>query len=365
MSIIDARRGYGTIVALGQLGAFSGASLVSFGALGRFGYPVMFIWAFWGCILILSFITFHDRTYGASEYMKSEDDDKNFMIVDLDETASGSASILSTNATAKKTMEGVSMIFNDSYLCHLLGVSCLYEISITVIDYLMKVVGVEHSSAISSSAISADYDAFASLMGHFGQLTNLLSLILSWAGFSTIVRVTGLRRTLLLFPTALVAVTLLALAFPILPVLFVSMAVLKALTYGLHEPAKEILYIPTTPEAKVRAKFWIDVVGARLAKAMGSSIMAYSGNFRRARAFGSLPAAAAGIGLWIVCWRVGRVFEDLTDERRNHEHELLEMDSRGSASSEFMAEALQSPESETSEHEIFFRNNMADAKVRI
>jgi len=48
------------------------------------------------------------------------------------------------------------------------------------------------------------------------------------------------------------------------------MSALKALTYAINEPLKEILYIPTGEVVKYRVKVWIDVLGARLAKAMGS-----------------------------------------------------------------------------------------------
>jgi len=290
MSVSEARKGYGTIVAVGQLGAIAGASLVSFGALGRYGYPAMFVWAFWGCVGILTVITFYDRAYRApTDELKTT----------------------SSIKMPRRSVGGVRLILNDSYLQCILGISCLYEISLTVLDYLMKVVGVAQMTVPGSSD-----DAFASLMGHFGQLTNLLSFLLSSVSFTAIVQNAGLRCTLLIFPTALITFTVLAFARPVLWVLFISVAVLKALTYGIHEPAKEILYIPTSPEAKVRAKFWIDVVGARIAKAVGSSITAFSGNARRAQIYGCVPAMAAGIALWAVGWRVGKMFEDRVDKQK-------------------------------------------------
>ena len=48
--------------------------------------------------------------------------------------------------------------------------------------------------------------------------------------------------------------------------------VLKAITFSLNEPVKELLYMPTSEAVKFKAKAWIDVFGARCAKALGSYI---------------------------------------------------------------------------------------------
>lgn len=55
-------------------------------------------------------------------------------------------------------------------------------------------------------------------------------------------------------------------------VLFVLLSILKATTFSLNEPVKELLYMPTSEAIKFKAKAWIDVFGARCAKALGSYI---------------------------------------------------------------------------------------------
>ena len=42
------------------------------------------------------------------------------------------------------------------------------------------------------------------------------------------------------------------------------------LTYSVHDPSEEVLYMPTSDAVKFKAKFWIDVVGQRITKAIGS-----------------------------------------------------------------------------------------------
>ena len=107
------------------------------------------------------------------------------------------------------------------------------------------------------SETNSTADAFATFMGRYGQLTNLLSLLLSYYLFPYLMSNYGLKHTLRLFPSLLLCVMFMAfVALPMnLPVLFVSMSLLKALTYSINDPAKEILYIPTSNVVKFKAKF--------------------------------------------------------------------------------------------------------------
>ena len=48
--------------------------------------------------------------------------------------------------------------------------------------------------------------------------------------------------------------------------------VLKANSYALNNPTKEMLYQPTSPAVCYMAKSWIDIFGARGSKALGSVV---------------------------------------------------------------------------------------------
>lgn len=69
--------------------------------------------------------------------------------------------------------------------------------------------------------------------------------------------------------------------------------------------------MPTSDDAKFRAKFWIDVVGQRIAKAIGSMINNYAGNIERIVKYGSLPSVVASLALWLACYQVGVLFDKL------------------------------------------------------
>ena len=89
------------------------------------------------------------------------------------------------------------------------------------------------------------------------------------------------------------------------------MSFLKAITYSIHDPSKEILYIPTSNAVKFRAKFWIDVVGARISKAIGSGINTFAGSVDRSVRVSTVPSLLTAAGLWVICYYAGIEFDRL------------------------------------------------------
>jgi ATP/ADP translocase len=202
---------------------------------------------------------------------------------------------------------GLHLILQHNYVLLILGVSCLDEISLTCLNYQMTMIG------------WAKFDAadFGTFIGRYGQMVNLVSIVLSSIVFPRLIRRTGLKWTIRIFPTLLLLINL--IAFWIwrgnLSVLFISMALLKAMTYSIHDPAKELLYIPTSNAIKFKAKFWIDIVGARLAKAVGSSINHIAGgNVHQSIRYASLPSLFTALALWYACAKVGTEFETLVQD---------------------------------------------------
>jgi hypothetical protein len=202
----------------------------------------------------------------------------------------------------------------------------------TLLDYQMKLLGfakfndddatiivgggvnVNNNNNNSSNNNNNNNDmSFTEFMGHYGQVVNITSLIFSSILFPFLIRRVGLRKTLLFFPTMLLIVTFLAYgALPgNLTVLFVSLSLLKAMTYSVHDPSKEMLYIPTSNAVKLRAKFWIDVVGERITKAIGSGFNTFAKNIEQSVKIGSVPSLLSALGLWSVCYYVGLRFDKL------------------------------------------------------
>lgn len=144
------------------------------------------------------------------------------------------------------------------------------------------------------------------------QVTNLMSFFFSLFGFSLVIRRLGLAVTLRLFPALLVLAVASTFFFPNLWVLFISMSTLKALTYALNEPSKELLYMPTSDAIKFKAKAWIDVFGARSMKALGSFITHSARDKPKLLVrYGTAPTMLISLVLLAISIVVGRRFDEL------------------------------------------------------
>jgi len=198
---------------------------------------------------------------------------------------------------------------------YILGVSCIYEVVLTVLDFEFKVRGSQFTSSpldLFHDNGEGDSNRFADLMGRFGQSTNLFSLAISVFGFTFLVKRLGVRYTLLIFPSLMFVCVILTNLVPDLWMIFVLLSLLKGMTYSLCDPVKELLYMPTSDTIKFRAKAWIDVFGSRLAKGIGSSITHFShGDLHRLRVTSEIPVILLCVLYLAVASRVGLYFEDL------------------------------------------------------
>jgi hypothetical protein len=331
LTLSDAETYYGTIIAFAQMGAIAGSTMVT---MHLWNSITLFIVA---CLVILLHIIVmitYNRRFPPTRPM--DDDNEPVMTatkVPLRNDDEDNDVIINSNTTVIDDDEsivplsGVRLILKHNYVLLILGVSCLYEVSLTCLNYQMTLLGwskfeeSNHSSStydVSSSSSSTnnsfiDMMSFTQFMGHYGQMVNVCSLLLSSFVFPTLIYRVGLKYTLRLFPTLLLLVNIIAfIAMPgNLLVLFFSMSFLKATTYSIHDPAKEILYIPTSQAIQFNAKFWIDVVGARVAKAIGSSINHLSGSVHRSIRVASAPSLITAMGLWYVCYCIGTQFDTL------------------------------------------------------
>jgi len=285
LSLSEAENFYGTIIAIAQIGAIFGSTMVTTHVWNNITLIIV------ACLIILLHIlvmTSYSRRFPSTCPI----------VLEAEKISSQEPALWS----------GVYLILKHNYVLLILGVSCLYEISLTCLNYQMTLLGWSRFEDTDHDGMS-----FTQFMGHYGQVVNASSLLLSSLLFPFLIHRLGLRLTLRLFPTLLMIVNM--IAFGALPgnlaVLFFSISLLKAMTYSIHDPSKEILYLPTSKAIKFKAKFWIDVVGARIAKAIGSTINNYAGSVDRSIRVASAPSLLSAAALWYVCYRVGLHFDEL------------------------------------------------------
>lgn len=243
----------------------------------------------------------------------------------------------STSTSGKKkkdkagVLEGLHLFMKYNYIKGIFAISCLFMIIVTIIDYTLKVLARDHFDdefpcqpgencfdALGSGNHSLSVDAqqhFAQFMGMFGQATNTLSFLLSLLGTNAVIRFLGLKKTLLLFPSLCLCVIMFVRFNPSLYVAFGAMMLLKACSYALNNPTKELLYQPTSSAVKYKAKSWIDIFGARGSKALGSVVTNYYSYSAVALVSnGSLVGIIVAVFLIWNASFMGKKFEEYTNE---------------------------------------------------
>ncbi|KAJ1451713.1 hypothetical protein M885DRAFT_529150 [Pelagophyceae sp. CCMP2097] len=303
----EAKSSYGLIVAFAQLGAIFGSTLATQVEL----FHISFLYSLGGvmCLGVCAMVHGYVKLFGDTELVagghRAVDS-----AADGDDASSEPPEPAPKATGLHRVFGGFLLVLEFRYVALLLVISTLYEVVLTVLDFEMKVIGRARYAADREGA-----EQFARLMGMFGQTVNTISFLFSLLCFSYVVRTHGLPTTLMIFPFLLTAATLVAYFSPSLWTLFATAAVLKALTYSLNEPALEMLYMPTSLDIKYKAKAWIDVVGARGAKALGSlinDVVQWSPTLQQTLPqYGNVPALLVSLVLLGVSYLVGQAFETL------------------------------------------------------
>ncbi|HBS48557.1 TPA: hypothetical protein DEO28_01490 [Candidatus Dependentiae bacterium] len=219
----------------------------------------------------------------------------------------------------KKTgfMEGLKLLLTRPYLFGIFMVVTIYEVVGTIVDYQMKV---------QAEAFYPTKEALTSFLGIFGIAVNGLAFVMALLGTSYLMKRFGLRFCLLTFPITLgVAVAILygvyvgefVSPWALLWVTFGVMMLAKGLSYALNNPSKEMMYIPTSKDAKFKSKGWIDMFGSRGSKALGGVFTnQFAGEVPTLMAFGTILSLGL-IGVWIVAAVfVSSKFAQLTKENK-------------------------------------------------
>jgi hypothetical protein len=111
---------------------------------------------------------------------------------------------------------------------------------------------------------------------HTISLTYFLGIFIVLFGYKFLVKLYGVKNTLMLFPTLLI--------FLIIPLIFsnnkelltVFYMIIKAIYPALIFPIKESLFSITSPKIRFQSKAWIDGLGSRLSKACAALYIYFS-----------------------------------------------------------------------------------------
>ena len=208
--------------------------------------------------------------------------------------------------------EGLKLLISKPYIMGIFIVSSLYEVIGTVLEYQMTSL---------AEVIYTSKEALSSFQGWYGVGINALAMVFALLGSGYIIRNFGFRFCLVAFPSVIAVVVTCIFGFNLFSVSNYSlmlafcfgMIIIKGLSYALNNPAKEVMYIPTSKDVKFKAKGWIDSFGNRTTKAAGGSINTFFRYETMSTILFSYLFITMGIvAFWIViAMFVGNKFNDL------------------------------------------------------
>ena len=240
----EAKRGFPFIIAIGQVGTIICSSLLLLPGVSALPLYVVTLCMMVGTILCI-------RTLIASV-------PKSHMVSDKEE-----------KKAKPDLLAGFRLLLTKPYLMGVFVVSTFYEIAKVIVDYQMK----------SQASVIPGFD-FTHFLGIFGVATNGLAFVMALLGTSYVMKQYGLRLCLLIFPAifgaALVGLYLYYQTGPdplfLLYATFGVLVLATATSYAVNNPVKEMMYIPTSKDAKFKAKGLVDSFGGRTSKATGANI---------------------------------------------------------------------------------------------
>lgn len=292
MTAGSAKKGYGMLMAITQLGTLSGV-LFSMFMVERLG--VNMLYAIGGSIII--FVPFL-ITY----FIKCFPQD-----VAKQQVGGGK----------KKTgfFEGLRLILTRPYIMGVFVVVTFYEIMSTIVEYQM--------GWLASGFYTKEQ--FTVFKTYQGLGINIVALAFALLGTSYFMRKYGLKFCLMAFPAA-VGTVLLANYFAFMGgvshwtlmwVLMCASITIKGLNYALNKPTSEVMYIPTSKDVKFKSKGWIDLFGNRSTKGMGAAVSKSFGYALPALMLYGTVISLVLLVAWIFVGRsVGDGFEKLQAENK-------------------------------------------------
>lgn len=235
----EAKRIFPLIAAVSQIGSISGAWVAQYASY--FGIPYMVIAvgcivAVVGVLLLWSATTFMSVREGQSE------------------------------ASWETIKKGFIYVVGDPYVRSVAIVSTAFLIITSLYDFQMN--SLAHSQYITT-------ESFTAFKSWYGVLVNSITLIIALLGTRTILQKWGVRVCLWLYPLLTLGAITISYFIPTLEVIMWTMIALKSFSYALHNPLKELLYVPKGQSVRLASKAWIDVVGYRGSYSFGSWLLGF------------------------------------------------------------------------------------------
>ncbi len=168
-------------------------------------------------------------------------------------------------------LEGFRLLIKNPYAGGIFGLVFFHEVVSALMHYQMLRL-IEFTYLKNQGLVNK-------FLFDFNLVMQSISCLFALFGTSFFQRRFGVRGCLIAYPVLLGLGIGFYFFSPTLSFIACVMVIAKGINYVLNQPAKEMLYIPTTRVIKYKSKAWIDMFGMRSAKMSGSLINKSSGLF--------------------------------------------------------------------------------------
>jgi AAA family ATP:ADP antiporter len=197
------------------------------------------------------------------------------------------------------TEGGFQLVFRDRYLLLIASLIVLLNVVNTSGEFLLgKLVEQQAEGMYGASAASEEARKrfIGGFYGDFFSWVNLLGLILQMFFVSRIFRYIGVRGALFVLPSIALTSYLILLAAPVLSLVRSFKILENATDYSIQNTTRQALFLPTSREAKYKAKAAIDTFFMRTGDVLQAGVVFLGTQL----AFGITGFAAVNVALTIV-----------------------------------------------------------------
>ena len=288
----SAKKGYGLIIFGSQLGGLVFMILGNVLSADASQYatrgPLISLIAV-SCLLIMAPLTYLLHRFVGAENLKSYED---------------TAKSQTKHHESIGFWDGLKVILTHPYVAGIFSLIFFHEVISTVMNYQM--LWLAKTTYINAGMVNK-------FLFDYALAVQAIACAFALIGTSFFQRRFGITFCIVAYPILLGASIVAYYIYPSLQAIFYVMLIAKAINFAFNQPAKEVLYIPTSKSIKYKSKAWVDMFGMRFAKGSGSMINKLVG-----QALGvSGVVVLSCIGVWVALANViGKHFQKAVDEKR-------------------------------------------------
>ena len=225
------------------------------------------------------------------------------LVANRRETRRADADAAATDVEPLGRQGGFELVMKDRYLFWIAVLVVLLNVVNTTGGYVLNKLIVEEATArfgTSPAAVAESRQFITAFSGSIIATVNLVGFLLQLFVTSRVIRYVGVRGALFILPAlALINYSIIAVA-PILAVVRIGKILENSTDYSLQNTVKQALFLPTSREAKYKAKAAIDTFFTRAGDVVSAGMVAIGQvTGLSTPVFAGVNVALTGLWLWV------------------------------------------------------------------